>query len=68
MKSEQLNQLQISGSFDVTEIDEYALRISPYSQIVREVTGIELSDQEMRNIAQNLESSDGPKQTSNLLV
>ena len=68
MKSEQLNQLQISGSFDVTEIDEYALRISPYSQIVREVTGIELSDQEMRNIAQNLESSDGPKQISNLLV
>ena len=67
MKAAQLEELRTSGSFDTTEINEYALRTSPYSRIVRDVTGIELSDDELRTIVQLLENSDGLDQISYLL-
>ena len=67
MKTAQLEELRTSGNFDITEINEYALRTSPYSRIVRDVTGIELNDDEMRTIVQSLENSDDLDQISYLL-
>ena len=67
MKSEQLNQLRISGSVDATEIDEYALRTSPHSRIVRDITSMDLNDDEMRTIVQSLESPNGHQIISSLL-
>ena len=59
MKSEQREQLLASGNHDASEITEYARRTSPYSRIVRDVTGIRLNDDEMRTIVDSLESPDG---------